>query len=440
MIDKSTEVFIMTVWQEISKNKKVFRIFIPMMLLYAASYFQRTALPGTIYNTLVSEFDLSAAQMGSLGAAFVYPYAICQLVSGSMVDRFCGTRVILTGGIIFLAGALLFPLCSNLPMLYLSRIITGIGASAMYLSLVRETDRFFGRKNYALMFGIAYFCGYAGGLMGSLPFERLCQLFPWRQVLLAGAVLAVLFYAGIAANLRSTTLPPIPKTPFSLAPFKFILCNPLSWLIIICGNINFCTYFIIQTVFGKKFLEDFAGFSSSAAAATIFALTLVCMFTMLGTSILTRLTGNRRRPLVRAACAMCALSSLLMLAAIRFGAPGWMFAVIYCMFAAAAGLPPIFSMLMQEFNSRDCIAQSSAVSNMFGYLSVAICSQLIGLLLDCFEKTERGGNIIYSASAYQTLFIIVSAITVFAFILSLKIPETCGHYLHLKSTKEKTQC
>jgi hypothetical protein len=110
---------------------------------------------------------------------------------------------------------------------------------------------------------------------------------------------------------------------------------------------------------------------------------------------------------------------------------GWVFAVIYCCFAAAAGVPPIFSMVMQEINSRDIIAQSCAVSNMFGYLSVAVASQLIGLLLDCFEKTESAGVTIYSPRAYLTLFGIVSIITVISLLFSLRIPETRGHYLHL---------
>lgn len=423
----------MAIWQEISKYKRAFWLFIPLLLLYSTSYFQRTALPGTIYDTLRTEFDLSAVQMANLGAAFVYPYALCQLVSGSLVDRFCGTRVVIYGSWVFLVGIFLFPLTDNLYLLYLARILTGIGASTLYLSLVRETDRLFGRKNYAIMFGIAYFCGYAGGLTGSLPFERLTHIYPWRHVLLAAALLSLLAYLGVVAGKKrsGSPLPPIPRTPFSLHPFAYIFRNPLNWLLFFCANTNFCTYFIIQTFFGKKFLEDFAGFSSVQAASVIFLLTLVCIFTILFSSILTRLTGNRRRPLLCAACGLCASGSILMVAAIYFHWAGWCFAVIYCMFAAAAGVPSISSMLMQELNSRDIIAQSSAVGNMFSYLYVAIASQLIGLLLDSFDKTISGKYVIYSDSAYLALFAIISAVTLTSFIVSLRIPETKGHYLHL---------
>ena len=200
---------------------------------------------------------------------------------------------------------------------------------------------------------------------------------------------------------------------------------------IIAGNVNFCIYFVVQTFFGKKFLQDFAGFSSAAASGVIFALTLICMFTMLTSSFLTRMTGNRRRPLVITACGIGAASTIFMILAIACHLPGWVFAVIYCLFAMSAGIPPIFSMVMQELNSKDIVGQAAATSNMFGYLGVAVSSQLIGLLLDCFDKVELNGNTVYSADAYLTLFIILAAVSAFSFLMSFRIPETRGHYLHL---------
>ena len=193
----------MSMWQEIFSKKHAFRLFVPILLIYACSYFQRTALPGTIYNTLVQDLGLNATQMATLGASYIYTYAIFQLVSGVMVDRYCGARVVAAGGMILAAGSLMFPLCSNIYMLYLARMLTGIGASAMYLSLVRETDRLFGRKNYAVLFGIAYFCGYGGGLMGTLPFAALCGVFNWRYVLLAAAAFSALIYLTLVVVLTA---------------------------------------------------------------------------------------------------------------------------------------------------------------------------------------------------------------------------------------------
>ena len=330
--------------QEILEKRQAFRVYIPLVILYFLSYFQRTSLPGTIFDTLSADLHLNASGMAALAASFVYPYAVCQIFSGALVDRFCGTRVVMAGGAVMLAGILLFPLSASLPMLCAARALTGIGSSTIFLALVRETDRLFGRKNYALIFGIAYFCGYAGGLSGTLPFERLCAAYPWRHVLFgAAAVTAAGYLALLGAGLRSK-MPPVPDTPFSLKPYRNVIANPLSWRMILCANVNFCIFFVIQTVFGKKFLQDFAGLSSAVSAGVIFAMTLVCMGIMLTTSILSRLTGNRRRPLILGACGVTLLGTLLMVSAIRLRLPGWSFAAAYILFSAGAGIPQIFSM------------------------------------------------------------------------------------------------
>ena len=67
---------------------------------------------------------------------------------------------------------------------------------------------------------------------------------------------------------------------------------------------------------------------------------------------------------------------------------------------------------------------------MFGYLAVAVCSQLIGVLLDSFDKKMLpSGAEIYSPEAYLVLFCIVSVISASVFAAAWKLPETKGCYL-----------
>ena len=82
---------------KIAGVRKSLRIFIPLLLIYATSYFQRTALPGTIVNTLQHDLSINAEQVGFIGAAFVYAYSIPQLAVGMLIDRFCGSRVVVFG-------------------------------------------------------------------------------------------------------------------------------------------------------------------------------------------------------------------------------------------------------------------------------------------------------------------------------------------------------
>lgn len=412
-------------------RRQAFLLFIPLLMIYAASYFQRTALPGTIFDELQKELSIDAAQVAAIGSAFVYAYSLPQLVTGMFIDRFCGARVVVFGGLVFVAGALWMPFCTSYPMLCLSRAVTGLGASAMYLSLVKETDRLFGRRQYALMIGIAYFCGYGGGLCGKLPFAALCQHFPWRHVMFAAGLLALLVYIVFLVAKSQAVMPPVPERKFSFAPLKHTLCNGYTWLVNFCSTVNFCVYFTIQTVFGEKFLMDFTGMSSTRASVVTFAMTLVCMFVMLGTRGLFKFTSDRRRPLLIGATGLCFVNALLMSVGIRFRLPYWFFVIVYLGFAVGAGAPPLFTMVMQELNSRDGITQTTALGNLLGYLAVAVFAPIAGRVLRYAGGEMVNGVMVYSQTAYLTVFAAVTVIAATSLTASFFVPETKGHYLHL---------
>ena len=412
------------------KSRGSMLLFLPMLFLYASSYFQRTAVPGTIFNQLQADLNLNAFQIAALGASFVYIYALSQTLVGMLADKYGGARIVTYGGLLFCAGTLTFPLLDSPSELYLCRMLAGLGASTMYLSLVKETDHIFGHKNYAVVMGVVYFVGYGGGLCGTLPFERLIAVFSWKNVLLGSGILSFLLYGLFLLGKRM--VPPSGVTPgkLSFAPFLKVLCNPWSWLILYCATVNFAIYFIIQTVFGKKFLEDFTGMSSSGAAACIFALTCVCMTVLFSSSILSRLMRNRRKPLILFSTALCLLNTILMTLAIYFGFNGTVFAVCYLLYAVASGFSVIFSMSEQEVNSPDTMTQATGFINMINYLAVAVFSILVGILLDSFGGQQVNGAVIYSKQAYLTLFLLLMIPAATSFLASFFIPETRGKYLH----------
>ncbi len=421
-----------SIFRGIFHRKQALAVFVPMVLLYASSYFQRTAVPGTIFNELQSENGFSALQMAGVGASFIYVYALSQLIVGMLADKYGGMRVIAFGGAVFCVGALVFPFCTDLWLIYLCRMFTGLGASTMYLSIVRETDRLFGRENYAVVLGAVYFIGYGGGLMGTLPFERLISVMQWRTGLIVVGTLSLVLFIWFFRMQRKFPKEPVRNVRLSFRPLGKIIKNPLSWLILFCGTVNFATYFIIQTVFGKKFLQDFAHMSSAGAAASIFALTFICMGVLFCSSLISRLLNNHRRPLLIFSTALCLAVTIMMALGTWCGAPAWIFVLGYLLYAAVSGFSVIFSMSEQEVNSHDSMTQSAGFINMANYFLVAVFSLLIGALLDAFlpeGAAAAGKTVIYPRAAYQTLFGLLILPATISFIGSFFIPETAGHFL-----------
>lgn len=107
-------------------------------------------------------------------------------------------------------------------MLYFSRAIVGLGASAVYLSLVKETARTFTR-NFTVMLGLLVLIGYTGGIMANAPFIAGVQIVGWRmmlKIIAAATFLAYLIFVGIKFTLK---MPAIQNVPFSFTPFLELL-------------------------------------------------------------------------------------------------------------------------------------------------------------------------------------------------------------------------
>ena len=310
-------------FQDIWAQRKAWLLFIPFMLFYAASYFQRTAIPGTTFTIFQSTYGLNAAEIAGLASSFVLVYSFCQLLVGMLADKFGGLRLVTVAGAIFCVGVLGFPFsCGNLTLMYICRFLTGLGASTLYLSLVKESERIFGRKNFAVILGIIYFIGYGGGLFGTLPFALFCEKFKWIPLLISVGVISTLLYLWFLAARKCVPISPIKKTTqFFLQPLFSIIKNPLSWMIVYCSSVNFACNSVIQMIFGKKMLQDTAGIDDTGAAAVIFFQVLVCMFALLSGGIQTRITRNRRKPLMIFSTVLALLNTLMMYAAIRFHLP-----------------------------------------------------------------------------------------------------------------------
>src|SRR5688500_3969362 len=96
--------------------------FAAMASIYFFSYFQRAAVPGTIFNELQVDLGLSAIAVASLGSMFTWVYGGMQIAVGLTADRFGGARALLGGGLIMLLGSLLFPLAHTPLLLFAARV------------------------------------------------------------------------------------------------------------------------------------------------------------------------------------------------------------------------------------------------------------------------------------------------------------------------------
>lgn len=397
------------------------------VLLYFFANFQRTVIPGAIFSELQKDLNTPAANITAMGAFFMYIYAVSQLFSGILVDRYGGYRLMTAGGFLFCAGAILFPLGNSLTLLYASRVLTGIGASTIYLSVVKETKRAF-PGNFGPAMGFAMLIGYAGSMAANAPFVGLIRYTGagWRNALFfAGMILAAIWI--IFLVLRFTVkMPPIADTSFSFRSFLPAV-RKHNWPLYLLSSISFAIFYCFQTVTGKKFLEDYCHISVLTAGWILTITGALSAFASFFSPILSKLAGNKRRPFMLAMGCGTLLATVIPLLALFFhiSAP-WIFTGALFLLALTANMTPVFLAILSETNPDRTLGACTSFSNFFAYMLVALLGTFAGVLMDLFPPQLMDGIRIYGRNSYIAVYLFLSVLASIAFFSSLRVRETNG--------------
>lgn len=406
-----------------------FVAFMAMLVIYSLAFFQRTAVPGTIFDELQHDFALSASAVTALGSMFIYIYAAMQLAVGIVADRYGGRRALLFGGAVMCVGAAMFPAAQTATVLLASRVLIGFGTSFVYLSVVKEVDTLFAPRHFAGLLGLVLLAGYLGSIAATLPFEQAVHAMGWRNSMsmVAGVSFVAVIVAWVVLRQLKHEAPRSGRIPVQL--LWDVLLNRRNRALLVCGMINFPVTFVIQAVLGKKFLQDVVGLSSAGAAT--FVLIMACfsgMAVVCGGPAL-KLTGQRRKPVIIGAATMILSSTLLLLFAAVVDAPRWVFLVSYVLLAVSMIGSPSTLATMKEVNRPDVVAVTISVLNTATYLGVGVLGSAAGLILDVFGKAAQtsGERIVYPRAAYVTLFAGLAGLALVSLLLSVfRVPETHG--------------
>lgn len=399
-----------------------------MALMYSWSFFQRVAVPGTVFNEMQTDLNLKASQVTALGAIYLYVYASIQMFVGLLTDRFGGTRVLIVGGTALLAGAIIFPLADSLWLLYASRALVGLGASVMFLAAFKEADALFSTRGFNLLIGPIFFMGGFGALLGTFPFERLVEVAGWRtalQVAAAGTGLTLL-----AIILLVRRLPPDARTVtvFKWRDVLLVLRNRRTIPGLFAGPLTFSVYFLAQATIGKKLLEDSAGMSSATAATVTLAMVILSMTLIFCVGFISTLLHERRRPLMLTSASLVVLASATLAVCLWLKAPGWTLVPPCLVLAISNGLSPAFVASFKELSPRQSVGFALGYVNSITYFAVALIAHGSGVVLDLYrdEAIVRDDALIYPTSAYAVMFAAMTVVALISLAATAMIAETNG--------------
>lgn len=374
-------------------------------LFYFVANFQRIAIPGAIFDVLEQELSVGAPQITAFGAIYMYIYAFTQLLNGVFVDKYGGYRVMLVGSIIMALGCLIFPLTSNLPLMYFSRALLGLGGSMFYLSIIKELGNLFNEKDFGIALSVMLFVGYAGGIAANAPFVMAMKVLSWREILLIIAGIVIVSLIAYALVLPKIKLPEIKKqVKIRALPFQLVLHKKHNRNLFSFACCNFGISYVIQTIIGKKFLEDFCAMTSGKAAVVLSIMAIVAACANIINASVCKLCHNHRVQFLKCASVITFISLTIVCILIWLNIKSITIPIIFCILAGNASLSSLLVPVLHITNRKMVSGTAVSILNFSFFMMVGILGSATGFILNVFEPVRIGNTLVYNNNSYLLLF------------------------------------
>lgn len=411
--------------------------------IYFFVNFQRTAVPGTIFNEMQVDLNVSATTLAGLGAMFLYTYAFLQFVTGLLADKYGGLRLQIISGFLLSVGSLLFPFVHTTFGLYTSRLLVGLGAGLAYISAFKETDRLF-PKNFILMMSFLLTVGYSGGIFAGWPLAKLVAWTgSWRKaMLIPGVLLTINFFLFLILEMHEQK-PPVANVPLSLKPIREVACSFFFLNYEVTHNIPYAIYMVLLTVIGKKMIEDMTGCTSAQAAIGTTCMVIISSGFNFIAALISKALHNRRVIVYQASEVCGILGCVIILIGTIIHIHYLWFVLAFVGVSMFPGCSPVMAAMVRENVPSRLAATTVSVDNGFAFITMAIFSNICGWMMDFFggDKIEHiGTSLRYPSSSYSAIAVLFIILYSISFWRTFYIPETYGkNIVDNPPTKKKAQ-
>ena len=401
------------------------RIYFPLALGYAISYFYRNA-NAIIEGDLVQELGLGAADLGLLTSVYFISFAAFQLPLGVLLDRY-GPRRTESILLLFAAlGALLFAQAESLSGLIVGRLLIGLGVSACLMAAFKAYVLWFSSERLAMINGLQMVSGGLGALGATIPLQNALSYTDWRGVFNGLAVITVFasIYLWVFLPENKRTDENLPSLQLQLNQMGEVFRSRIFWDIAPLAAISQGANMAINGLWMKPWLRDVAGLNSDNAAQLLFVMTLAFIGGFLTLGIIAERLSQLFdiRPISISVWGMTLF--LFIQGTMIFGGFGSPLILVLLLgfFGTASVL--VYAGYAQIF-PKYLSGRVSTILNLLVFICAFILQWGVGVIIEMWPATETG----YAPESYQAalgvLFLLQAAGLIWYF-LSLKINRKQG--------------
>lgn len=364
---------------------------------YALIYTCRLAI-GVVKKPLIDEGIFTPAELGTIGSALFYTYAIGKLTNGFLADH-ANARRFLTAA--FLLSAICNILMGFTTALWATVIIWGLNGWFQSFGApggVVAMTAWFSNRERGRAYGIWSTAHSMGEGLTFLVVGAIVALFGWRWGYWGPGLIGILAAIGVFALLQDRPqtlgLPPVNEwkndyyqehakdSARTTVALQFsILKMPAIWVLALASAMTYVTRYGINS-WGILYLQESRGYSLPMAGTLLMISTLAGIAGAVAYGFVSDKLFDARRP---PANLIFAILELVGLVVIFFG-PANTVVLIVGMLLFGLGLTGLVTSLgglfAVDLAPKRCAGAAMGVIGIFSYIGAAIQEQVSGLLID----------------------------------------------------------
>jgi MFS family permease len=368
-------------------------IILPIMaMLYLLGFtniFLRSSF-GIMAPELAQSMNLAPAALSGVASAFFFAYALMQVPTGMLLDRF-GPRSVLATMLLFTtAGAAIFAAASSGEMLTLGRILMGIGCAGVFTGAFYVLNIWLPRDRVVSQIGTLNSFASLGNLCAATPLAALLAWIGWRySYWLFTAAVAVLM-VGVALLMRDQ---PAGRAPLAskgeslsqiFAGVRDAIRQPGMSRLLFAG-LPMSSASTISGAWGAPYLKDVHGLDDIGRGNVLLIMALLGMSGHFLYGQVARHFNTVKLPILGGGIIILATTLAL---AVMQKPPLWLVTVLFSLLGLVCAYPTVTHAHARGLVPVHLVGRGVSITNMGVMTAVALSQLMFGWILGLFVATE----------------------------------------------------
>jgi len=378
--------------------------------LFLISLFYR-ASNAIIAPDLSRDLNLEPHDLGLLGAAFFYAFALIQLPLGPILDRVGAKTTMLFLNVVAICGTLIFASTASLAGGVMGRALLGVGMAANFMGTLKLLTHWFEPEKFASLSGSVLALGTLGSLAATTPLALMVQSLGWRGSFYALAGLNFLLIICLFLFVQDRpfgkqapiTRSPNQKPSLPLAvSIKRLFSSWSFWAISFSLFLRYGSFASIQSLWAGPFLIEYLGFSNVTAGNILLMMSIAFILgSPTGGMLSDRVFRSRKRVVILASCITAVTVFMLSKWQGTFYPP--LLGCLFFVFGFFASFNQVSYAHIKELMPEEMSGTAMTGINFFTMLGAGIFMHGLGGVIKYIS-----GDLAQNGHAYSTAFLICS--------------------------------